>query len=119
MHKTQKNLQEISDSLPARFCSPEHRVACTNEHKWNIVEHIKSQVQHYPNSTLITVDGIRLELPHGCVTLRASNTEPVLSLRFEGSSKQNLNDIAREFSTLLLPYIDRAYLEQTLNITGI
>jgi len=116
---TQKSLQEVSDQLPARFCSPELRINCTNDQKFAIVEQIKQQVSTYPNSRLITIDGIRLELPNGCITLRASNTEPVLSLRFEGSNQKNLDLITREFSTLLLPHFDRAYLEKTLNLTGI
>ena len=103
-------------SLPERFCSPELRIACPHEQKWRIVDQVKDQIQRWPGGTLITVDGIRLELDRGCITMRASNTEPVLSVRFEGSTQKNLDDLKREFYMLLSSYIDRTYLVRVLNI---
>ena len=117
--KAGTTLQACYDNLPSRFCSPELRVACSHEQKWELVEHVKQQVENWPNSTLTTIDGIRLELPHGCITMRASNTEPVLSIRFEGTTQKNLDMITHEFYMLLTPHFDKNYLAQALSIKSI
>jgi phosphomannomutase/phosphoglucomutase len=109
-------LQHRYAQLPTRYFSPELRIHCAPEKKWTIVEQVKKEVASYPNSSLITIDGIRLEVPHGCVTLRASNTEPLISLRIEGTNQKNLDTLIQEFYTLLVPHVDRTTLAKTMNI---
>lgn len=109
-------LQTRYEQLPARYFSPELRIPCSQEHKWDIVAAVKQNVASYPDSTLITIDGMRLETPCGCATLRASNTEPLLSLRIEGTNQENLDMLMQEFYTLLLPHVDRTILTKTMNI---
>jgi len=104
------------EQLPTRYFSPELRISCAQEHKWDIIASIKNQISSYPDSTLITVDGVRLETPKGCATLRASNTEPLLSLRIEGTNQENLDTLMQEFYTLLIPHVDHTILAKTMNI---
>ena len=42
---------------------------------------------------LVTVDGIRIETKNGWALVRASNTQPALTIRFEADSKQSLNKL--------------------------
>lgn len=114
MVKSSKTLQELYEALPARYCSPELRIECTHEQKFEIVESLKKQLLNRPNIYLNSIDGIRAEFHHGCASIRPSNTESVVSARFEGSSQQNLDLIMDEFYMLLVPHLDRAYLRSVL-----
>lgn len=110
-------LHALHAQLPARFCSSEIRLHCDHEQPTKIVAAVKLALPQTPENTLITIDGIRLEVPYGCATVRASNTEPIVSIRFEGTSTENLDRITHEFYTLLLPYFDGAYLMKHLKHT--
>jgi phosphomannomutase/phosphoglucomutase len=60
------------------------RVACADERKFAVVERASRYFEaRYPVSTL---DGVRISFPEGWGLLRASNTQPVLVLRFEARS---------------------------------
>jgi phosphomannomutase len=110
----QSGLNTLYHQLPKRFCSPEIRLECTHEKKFEIVEKIKEKIEQDAHAQIITIDGIRADYPHGGATVRASNTEPVLSIRFEGTEKENLDLIINEFYKLLQPYFDESYLKKTL-----
>lgn len=112
--KAQVPLQAHYDALPARFYSPELRLSCDNEQKFSIVESIKQQLSQRPEIQLNVIDGIRAEFPYGCATIRPSNTEAVVSARFEGSTPQNLDLLIDEFYMMLVPHFDRTYLRSVL-----
>jgi len=70
--------------LPETFTTPEIRVACDEERKFAIVaEAAREFAARLPVNT---IDGARISWPDGWGLLRASNTQPVLVLRFEATS---------------------------------
>jgi phosphomannomutase / phosphoglucomutase len=73
--------------LPRTFATPEIRVDCPEEEKFDLVEraalHFATQ---YPVNT---IDGVRITFPKGWGLLRASNTQPVLVMRFEATDPQS------------------------------
>jgi phosphomannomutase/phosphoglucomutase len=72
--------------LPKTFATPELRVACPDDQKFGIVERASSFfAARYPVNT---IDGVRIAFPDGWGLLRASNTQPVLVLRFEATSPE-------------------------------
>ncbi len=74
--------------LPRTFATPELRVACPDERKFAIVEQAARHfAARYPVATL---DGARITFPEGWGLLRASNTGPVLVMRFEATSADAL-----------------------------
>jgi phosphomannomutase/phosphoglucomutase len=81
-------LSRLLADLPETFATPELRVDCPDERKFDLVrraaEHFAAR---YPVSTL---DGVRITFADGWGLLRASNTQPVLVLRFEATSRQAL-----------------------------
>jgi len=81
-------LSRLLTDLPQTFATPELRVDCPDEQKFDVVrraaEHFAAK---YPVSTL---DGVRITFPQGWGLLRASNTQPVLVMRFEASTPQAL-----------------------------
>jgi phosphomannomutase/phosphoglucomutase len=88
-------LSEMRRGLPAYRNSPEIRVPCPDDAKFRVVaETGRRLAEHYP---VITIDGVRAGIGSGFGLLRASNTQPVLVLRFEAASDGDLAAIERLF----------------------
>jgi len=80
--------------LPKTYATPELRVDCPDEQKFDVVQQAASDFkQKYPVATL---DGVRITFPEGWGLLRASNTQPVLVMRFEAETGEELSAYRRE-----------------------
>lgn len=74
--------------LPQPYATPEIRIACPDEEKFQIVQ---AAAEHFgARYEVLTLDGVRISFPDGWGLLRASNTQPVLVMRFEASSPEAL-----------------------------
>jgi len=81
-------LSRLLADLPRTFTTPEIRVACPDDLKFAIVKEATAHfAARYP---INPIDGVRISFPHGWGLLRASNTQPVLVLRFEATSPEAL-----------------------------
>lgn len=76
---------------PRVYSTPELRVDCPEKSKFAMVERAREHLRG--RAGLVEVDGVRLEFPDGWGLLRASNTQPVLVLRFEAQSPARLEEI--------------------------
>ena len=74
--------------LPTTVATPEIRVACPDERKFAVVE--KAAKHFGARYEVSTLDGVRITFPNGWGLLRASNTQPVLVMRFEANSEAAL-----------------------------
>jgi phosphomannomutase/phosphoglucomutase len=72
--------------LPRTFATPEIRVDCPEEEKFGLVE--RAAVHFALRYPVNTIDGVRITFPKGWGLLRASNTQPVLVMRFEATDAQ-------------------------------
>ncbi len=87
-------LSTLLADLPKSFATPELRVDCAEERKFAVVE---AAARHFGERyEVLTLDGVRITFPDGWGLLRASNTQPVLVLRFEASSEEALAGNRRE-----------------------
>ena len=87
-------LSRLLADLPRTVATPELRVDCPDDRKFAVVERASTYfATRYPISTL---DGVRITFPTGWGLLRASNTQPVLVLRFEAASAAELAAYRRE-----------------------
>jgi len=92
--------------LPATVSTPELRVDCPDDQKFAIVERAARHFgAKYPVATL---DGVRITFKDGWGLLRASNTQPVLVLRFEATSAAALAAYRAEVEGWLGAQSDRA-----------
>ena len=81
-------LSRLLADLPHTLATPELRVDSTDDRKFEVVDRAARHfAAKYPVSTL---DGVRITFPHGWGLLRASNTQPVLVMRFEANSPDAL-----------------------------
>lgn len=92
-----KKLSELTLRVPKYFSTPEIRVDTTDDKKFLIVERLKSEFKK--RFKIIDIDGIRVDFGDGWGLVRASNTQPVLVLRFEAKTKNRLDEIKNLFLT--------------------
>ena len=81
--------------FPEDVSTPELNIQVTEDEKFNLVAQL--QTSHFPTGKVSTIDGIRVDYQDGWGLVRASNTTPVLVLRFEGESPAVLERIKDEF----------------------
>lgn len=87
----EKSIPELLGDVPRTFTTPEIRVDCPDEKKFKVVERVRESFRkEYP---IVDVDGVRVLFPDGWGLVRASNTQPVLVLRFEARSPERLREI--------------------------
>jgi phosphomannomutase/phosphoglucomutase len=84
-------LSEIMASVPSYPSTPEIRVECPEEQKFKVVEAI---TEHFrKDHPVVDVDGARIDFGDGWGLVRASNTTPLLVLRFEADTEDRLQAI--------------------------
>lgn len=93
LSRTGKNVQELLAGLPSAFNTPEIRIDTTEEKKVQIVEKLISQFDGNGDYKVNLIDGVRISFPDGWALARASNTQPVLVLRFESWTEEGLQRI--------------------------
>lgn len=105
-----KTLDELLEVYPKMHTSKEYRIAVEEHQKDLIVQTVKDIFAQKDNAELLTIDGVRVTMPYGWGLLRASNTQPVLSIRFESQTADGLYQIKQDFIKALRPFFDVAYL---------
>jgi phosphomannomutase/phosphoglucomutase len=77
--------------VPKTVSTPEIRVDCPDEEKFPLIERLKERLS--ADHEIIDVDGVRVVFPDGWALARASNTQPVLVLRFEALTEERLQEM--------------------------
>jgi phosphomannomutase/phosphoglucomutase len=91
LSNTDKKLSVLLSDIPETFSTPELRVPCPDDKKFDVVAEI---ADHFTKTNeVITIDGARILFEHGWGFVRASNTQGILVLRFEADSSEHLNEI--------------------------
>ncbi len=95
------NPSAVLDALPTAFNTPELQIPVPDGSNKAIVERLQKGLR-FPDATdVITIDGVRAEFADGFALVRASNTTPVLVLRFEGDTPEALERIQTTFMASL------------------
>lgn len=84
-------LSELLKDIPKTFTTPEIRVDCPDAIKFQVVARVREEFRK--THPIIDIDGVRVVFPNGWGLLRASNTQPVLVMRFEAASAEGLQEI--------------------------
>ena len=94
------SLSDMLSDIPPTVVTPEIRVQCDDEKKFEVVEKVKA---HFKQShQVIDVDGARILFPNGWGLVRASNTQDVLVMRFEADTQSNLDIIRSQVEDVVL-----------------
>jgi len=96
---TGKKVSELLADVPPTFSTPEIRVECPDDKKFEVVKAVTEYFRkRYP---IIDIDGVRVLFDDGWGLVRASNTQPVLVLRFEAFSEKRLQEIRTLMESVL------------------
>jgi len=83
--RTGRTVDALLADLPPAHSTPEIRIDCPDDVKFDVARRVRDGFKAQ-GLDLIDVDGVRVRFPHGWGLLRASNTQPVLVMRFEAQS---------------------------------
>jgi len=101
LSKTNLKFHELLDGITKYYSTPEIKIPVKEEEKFRIVnevlEYVKKKDYHY-----VDIDGVRIEFDSSWALVRASNTGPNLTLRFEATTMDELEKIKKEFTDLVL-----------------
>ncbi len=92
LHHQKQTVAELLSDLPSTHCTPEIRVDCPDDIKFQVVSDAVKEFKSR-EINVIDLDGARVEFPDGWGLVRASNTQPVLVFRYEASSHERLSKI--------------------------
>ena len=95
------NASDVLNALPTSFSTPEINVKCAEGEPHALVERLVKSVSFPAPASISTIDGVRVDWPDGFGLIRASNTTPVLVLRFEGQTQAALDRIQKDMLALL------------------
>jgi phosphomannomutase/phosphoglucomutase len=103
--QNQQPLSALVAALPTYYSSPEMRLLCPDTAKAKVVEAIKSHFERAYRVDLL--DGARIHFEEGWALVRQSNTQPVISMRFEARSAEQLAVIQSRVQPLVEAEIKR------------
>lgn len=94
--QSQQQVSQQFAAIPNSINTPEIKIPIAEEDKFTFMSRFSQQAQ-FPEATIVTVDGMRVEFAYGWGLLRASNTTPCLVARFEADSAHYLEEIKTQF----------------------
>jgi len=91
----------VLHALPTSCSTPELNVACAEGEPHRLVAQLQERARFDAPARMSTIDGVRVDWPDGFGLIRASNTTPVLVLRFEGHDQAALDRVEHDMMELL------------------
>lgn len=100
LSNTNKNASQLLDGINRYIATPEITKEVDDNKKFNIIE---KAVEYFKNRDykVIDVDGARVIFDNGWGLIRASNTSPKITIRYEAKTIEDLNNIQKEFEKML------------------
>jgi phosphomannomutase/phosphoglucomutase len=109
LSRSEMTLSAMLSDLPQTFHTPEIRIYASEAVKFKLVETVKKELAK--KYSIVDIDGVRAQFPHGWGLVRASNTQEALVLRFEADTEEELKAIRNEVEKTVENAIQR--LENT------
>lgn len=92
----EQGLDEMVAGFETRYSTSEIKIEVADEEKFSVMDKLVSN-HGFEAGNISTIDGLRVDLPEGWGLIRASNTSPALTLRFEANSSEALENIQATF----------------------
>ena len=105
LSRTGRRLSELLADVPRTVTTPEIRIPCPDRIKFQVMETVRDNFR--TRGEIIDIDGVRVSFGDGWGLLRASNTQPVIVLRFEAPTQVRLDAIRAEFDLVLAAAMKR------------
>jgi phosphomannomutase/phosphoglucomutase len=101
---TRGSFSDLLSDIPKMVNTPEIRIECPDDKKFRVVSELADEFKR--EYRVIDIDGVRVLFPDGWGLVRASNTQPVLVLRFEASGQESLRRIQDLFMEKLKSFLE-------------
>jgi phosphomannomutase/phosphoglucomutase len=101
-----QKIDDIFAAFPQLYSTPEIKIAIPELDKFGLIKKL-NEIGDFANGTITTIDGLRVDYTKGWGLVRASNTSPALTLRFEAESPESLEKIQQIFKRELLKVDNR------------
>ncbi|HYO88234.1 MAG TPA: phosphomannomutase/phosphoglucomutase, partial [Candidatus Limnocylindrales bacterium] len=113
--KSDQTVSEIFDALPKLLATPEIILSAPDDIKFQIIDNIKAGLEK--DYDVFALDGARANFEHGWGLVRASNTQPAITLRFEAHTPEELVTYMQRFKALLghFPHVDTTGLQAQID----
>ncbi len=100
LSNTNKNVEELLIGINEYYSTEELKFKSSDEIKFQIINQVAEYAKE-KNYQFQTIDGIKVLFDDGWALIRASNTGPNITARFEARTKERLNEIQTEFQNLI------------------
>jgi phosphomannomutase/phosphoglucomutase len=113
--KSEQSVSEIFAALPQMLATPEIILSAPDDIKFRIIDDVTENLQE--DYEVFTLDGARANFEHGWGLVRASNTQPAITLRFEAHTPEQLVTYMERFKALLnhFPQVDQTALQTQID----
>ena len=103
LSKTDKSVSELLDGINEYYSTEELKYESKDDTKLNVIAKILEYAQS-KNYNIISIDGVKVLFDYGWALVRASNTGPNITARFEANTKEKLEELKNEFTSLIDKY---------------
>jgi phosphomannomutase / phosphoglucomutase len=110
------SIEELLEEFPHRYNTPELRIECEEQHKFNIIETAKEKIKSKKEYQVDFIDGIMVKSPTQWGILRPSNTQAEISIRMEGTTEKELEKIKLQFLDLISDYFDKEHIKSIFEL---
>lgn len=101
--RVNKSLKQVVAELPHYFSSPEIKVGCPDDIKFDFVSNkIGNEIKKlYPNADYVEIDGIRMDTKEEMMIIRASQNGPYITVKFEGKTEAQYDNLKKQINEIL------------------
>jgi phosphomannomutase/phosphoglucomutase len=116
--KSDKTVAELFEEIPKLVATPEIILSAPDDVKFKIIDEITEELSK--ELKVVTLDGVRAEFENGWGLVRASNTQPAITLRFEAYTPPQLVEYMKRFKALLdkHPEVDQGKFVEQIKAFG-
>lgn len=105
LKQNETTIEALLEDYPEAYSTPEIRIDTTEEKKQIIVAKMREHYLAKKDVAVTEIDGVRASFKNGWALVRSSNTQPVVSMRFEASTKQALDEIQGDAMKIVNAYL--------------
>ncbi len=105
LKQNKTTIEALLEDYPEAYSTPEIRIDTTEEKKQIIVAKMREYYLAKKDVAVTEIDGVRASFKNGWALVRSSNTQPVVSMRFEANTKEMLDQIQSDAMKIVNAYL--------------
>lgn len=109
-------LSSFLDDVPKYYSTPEIKVKSDDDRKFKVVDRVRAYCEG-KNYEYSTIDGAKVKFKDGFALIRASNTGPNITMRFEATTEKRMQEIKAEFEKVVNENLDIGVVKNTINFS--